>query len=232
MGTQIISRSAPMTLRLLAVLTAVLFLSACASLPEPKTCAMIGAGLGAAGGTAGAVVYADDHEDGRAVGIGLGSLVGGAIIGYAACALFAEEEAPPPRKAAPTPPPPPPPPAPEPEPDPCTGVIRLRGVEFEFDSAKLTSVSSVVLDAATESLNQCPNIAVGIQGHTDSVGPEAYNMKLGQQRADSVKNYLVGKGVSASRLTATSFGESQPVASNDTAEGRALNRRVELHPAN
>jgi OOP family OmpA-OmpF porin len=211
-------------------MTAVLFLSACASLPEPKTCALIGAGLGAAGGTAGAVVYADDHEDGRAVGIGLGSLVGGALIGYAACALFAEDEAPPPRKAAPTPPPPAP--APPPAPDPCTGVIRLRGVEFEFDSAKLTSVSSVVLDAATDSLNQCPNIAVGIQGHTDSVGNDAYNMSLGLRRANSVKDFLVSKGVSASRLSTKSFGETQPVASNDTAEGRALNRRVELHPAN
>lgn len=220
-----------MTLRLVASLTAVLFLSACATMPEPKTCALIGAGVGAGAGTAGAVVYADDHEDGRAVGIGLGTMVGSALIGYAACKLFAEEEAPPPRKAAPTPPPAPAP-APEPEePNPCTGVIRLRGVEFEFDSATLTPVSSVVLDAATESLNQCPNVAVGIEGHTDSIGPDAYNQSLGQRRADSVRDYLVGKGVSSSRLTTSSYGESRPVATNDTDEGRALNRRVELHPA-
>jgi OOP family OmpA-OmpF porin len=89
-----------------------------------------------------------------------------------------------------------------------------------------------VLDAATDSLNQCPNIAVGIQGHTDSVGNDAYNMSLGLRRANSVKDFLVSKGVSASRLSTKSFGETQPVASNDTAEGRALNRRVELHPAN
>jgi len=196
-------------------------------MPDPKTCALIGAGVGAAAGTAGAVVYADDHEDGRAVGLGLGTMVGSALIGYAACRLFAEEEAPPPKKAAPTPPPTP---APEPEPDPCTGVIRLRGVEFEFDSATLTPVSSVVLDAATDSLNQCPNVAVGIEGHTDSVGPDAYNQSLGQRRAASVRDFLVGKGVPASRLTASSYGESRPIATNDTDEGRALNRRVELHP--
>jgi OOP family OmpA-OmpF porin len=217
-----------MTLRIVASLTAVLFLSACASLPDPKTCAMIGAGAGAAGGTAGAVVYADHHDDGRAVGIGLGSMVGGALLGYAACALFAEEPAPAPK---PAPAPPPPAPKAEPAPDPCTGVIRLRGVEFEFDSATLTPVSSVVLDAAADSLNQCPNIAVGVEGHTDSIGAEAYNQSLGQRRADSVKDYLAGKGVSAARLTTSSYGESRPIASNDTDEGRALNRRVELHPA-
>ena len=150
------------------------------------------------------------------------------MIGYAACALFAEEEAPPPKKAAPTPPPAP---KAEPAPNPCEGVIRLRGVEFEFDSATLTPVSSVVLDAAIDSLQQCPSIAVGIEGHTDSIGAEAYNQSLGQRRADSVKGYLVGQGVAAGRLTTTSYGETRPVASNDTEEGRALNRRVELHPA-
>jgi len=217
-----------MKIRVAACLTAIVFLSACASLPSPETCALVGAGAGAAGGTAGAVVYADDHEDGRAVAIGLGSVVGGALIGYAACALFAEEPAPPPRKAAPTPAP-----APEPEPvvDACSGVIRLRGVEFEFDSATLTPVSSVVLDAAVESLQECPDVAVGIEGHTDSVGPEAYNQSLGQRRADSVRGYLVSQGVPAARLTTRSYGETRPVASNDTDEGRALNRRVELHPA-
>jgi len=90
---------------------------------------------------------------------------------------------------------------------------------------------SVVLDAAVESLQECPDVAVGIEGHTDSVGPEAYNQSLGQRRADSVRGYLVSQGVPAARLTTRSYGETRPVASNDTDEGRALNRRVELHPA-
>ena len=65
-----------------------------------------------------------------------------------------------------------------------------------------------------------------IEGHTDSVGSEAYNKKLSERRADSVKSYVVGQGVEISRLSTKGFGESQPVADNGTAEGRAQNRRV------
>ena len=62
------------------------------------------------------------------------------------------------------------------------------------------------------------------------IGPEDYNMGLGQRRAEAVRGYLVSKGLRSSRLTARSFGETRPVASNDTDEGRQTNRRVELHP--
>jgi OOP family OmpA-OmpF porin len=117
-----------------------------------------------------------------------------------------------------------------PAPDACAGVVRLRGVEFEFDSAELTGVSSVVLDAAAEELRKCPNIAVRVEGHTDAIGAEAYNQALGLRRADSVARHLVGVGIAAGRVTTRSYGESRPIASNDTDEGRALNRRVELHP--
>lgn len=119
--------------------------------------------------------------------------------------------------------------APAPAVDACSGVIRLRGVEFEFDSDRLSGVSSVVLDAAAESLRGCPNIAVRVEGHTDSMGTEAYNQGLGLRRANAVRSYLIDAGVGAGRLTARSFGETRPIASNDTDEGRALNRRVELH---
>jgi len=212
-----------MIIRIVASVTAAILLSACASLPEPKTCALIGAGVGAGGGTAGGIVYADDHDDAAAVGIGLGSLVGGALLGYAACALFGEEEAPPPRRAAAPPPPPPT----APPPDVC-GRIVLRGVNFAFNSAEIDGASSVVLDAAAEQLNACPNVAVRVEGNTDSIGTDEYNQGLSERRAESVQRHLVGRGVSASRLTAVGHGESQPVASNDTDEGRALNRRVEL----
>ena len=67
-----------------------------------------------------------------------------------------------------------------------------------------------------------------IGGHTDSTGEDAYNMGLSQRRAESVRSYLVSKGVKASRLEAKGYGETKPVASNDTNEGRAKNRRVEL----
>jgi OOP family OmpA-OmpF porin len=113
--------------------------------------------------------------------------------------------------------------------DACSGVIRLRGVDFEFDSAELKGASSVVLDVAIDSLKGCPNIPVRVEGHTDSVGNDDYNQRLGLRRAQAVRQYFTNGGVSASRISAKSFGESRPIASNDTDEGRALNRRVELH---
>ena len=114
--------------------------------------------------------------------------------------------------------------------DACAGRIVLRGVEFAFNKADIGGSSSVILDVAAEQLNRCPKIPMEIDGHTDSVGPEDYNQALGQRRAEAVKAYLVNKGLRSSRLTARSFGETRPVASNDTDEGRQTNRRVELHP--
>jgi OOP family OmpA-OmpF porin len=114
--------------------------------------------------------------------------------------------------------------------DACAGVIRLRGVEFEFDRAEITGVSSVVLDVAVDELLKCPQVAVRVEGHTDSMGSDAYNQSLGRRRADAVRRHLVAGGVAAGRVTVRSYGESRPIAPNDTAEGRALNRRVELHP--
>jgi len=115
-------------------------------------------------------------------------------------------------------------------PDACAGRIVLRGVEFAFNKAELTGTSSVILDVAVDQLKSCPRIPMEIDGHTDSVGPEDYNQRLGQRRAEAVKGYLVSKGLSSNRLTARSHGETRPVASNDTDEGRQTNRRVELHP--
>jgi OOP family OmpA-OmpF porin len=114
--------------------------------------------------------------------------------------------------------------------DACEGRIVLRGVEFAFDKAELTGSSSVILDVAVDQLKRCSNIPMEIDGHTDSVGAEDYNQGLGQRRAEAVKGYLVSRGIRSSRLTARSFGETRPVASNDTEEGRQTNRRVELHP--
>jgi outer membrane protein OmpA-like peptidoglycan-associated protein len=75
-------------------------------------------------------------------------------------------------------------------------------------------------------------IKVEIEGHTDASGSEAHNLKLSQQRAESVRDYLVSKGVEASRLVAKGYGESQPIADNDSPEGMAKNRRVELKKVN
>ncbi|MGI9590189.1 MAG: OmpA family protein [Myxococcota bacterium] len=115
---------------------------------------------------------------------------------------------------------------------PCEGVVRLRGIEFAFDRAELTSSSKPVLDVAVERLNECPEISVTITGHTDSIGSPEYNNNLSYRRAKATRDYLVGRGVSAGRLSAEGVGEAAPIAPNDTSEGRAQNRRVEIGPSN
>lgn len=134
--------------------------------------------------------------------------------------------------AAPPPPPPPPPPVAQaplpPPPPPAKKKIVLRGVNFDFDKATIRPDAARILDEAVATLKAEPDVEVLIVGHTDSVGSEAYNLRLSQRRAQAVRDYLVKHGVSAARLRVKGVGESQPVASNDTAEGRAQNRRVEL----
>ncbi|MED5501168.1 MAG: OmpA family protein [Pseudomonadota bacterium] len=110
----------------------------------------------------------------------------------------------------------------------CVEDLVLRDVNFEFDSAQLTPSAEAILDGVSEKLMTNDQLRIRLEGHTDSVGPAAYNKELSQRRADSVKSYLVNKGFSADNITTIGYGEEQPVASNDTAEGRAQNRRVEL----
>jgi OOP family OmpA-OmpF porin len=110
----------------------------------------------------------------------------------------------------------------------CVEDLVLRDVNFEFDSAQLTANAEAILDGVSEKLMTNDQLRIRLEGHTDSVGPAAYNKELSQRRADSVKSYLVNKGFSADNITTIGYGEEQPVASNDTAEGRAQNRRVEL----
>jgi OOP family OmpA-OmpF porin len=119
---------------------------------------------------------------------------------------------------------PPPPPAP-----PVARRIVLRGVNFAFDSAALTPEAEVILQAAVEALNESPGVRVEVGGHTDSTGPEAYNLGLSERRAGSVADYLSANGIDASRLTVVGFGEANPVADNGTRDGRAQNRRTELN---
>jgi outer membrane protein OmpA-like peptidoglycan-associated protein len=99
---------------------------------------------------------------------------------------------------------------------------------FETGSDKLKSSSKTQLDDLADILKQYPEAKLEIDGHTDDVGDDANNMQLSQKRCESVKSYLVSKGVAAERLTAHGYGETMPIADNKTAEGRAKNRRVEL----
>ncbi|MBD3315691.1 MAG: OmpA family protein [Chitinivibrionales bacterium] len=109
------------------------------------------------------------------------------------------------------------------------GRVVLRGVNFETGKAVLTDESFQILNRVYESLVEWPEVEVEIRGHTDSVGSRLYNKRLSRKRAESVLNYLVGRGISPDRLQASGMGEDDPIADNQSAAGRALNRRVELH---
>lgn len=99
---------------------------------------------------------------------------------------------------------------------------------FETASDKLKVASLVQLDELAEILGRYPEARLTIEGHTDDVGKDDYNMNLSQKRTESVKKYLIGKGIVESRLTAIGYGETKPIADNTKSDGRAENRRVEL----
>jgi outer membrane protein OmpA-like peptidoglycan-associated protein len=155
----------------------------------------------------------------------------------------------------PAPPPPPPKPAPPPPPPPpkdsdgdgvtddrdqcpdtpkgatidirgCWVYSGQEGVFFEFGKANIKADFYPLLDEGAEILKKNPTMKVEIQGHTDNVGSEAFNQRLSENRANAVKEYLISKGISADRLKAMGYGQSNPIAPNDTEEGRAMNRRV------
>lgn len=106
--------------------------------------------------------------------------------------------------------------------------VALQNVNFEFGSDQLTEGAKGILDGIAASLMAQTAVTVQVTGHTDALGPQSYNLQLSQRRAKSVIDYLISKTVDAARLSAEGEGEFSPVASNDTEEGRAQNRRVEF----
>ena len=159
----------------------------------------------------------------------------GLTIGFGGAAAVEPEPA-----AAPPPPPPPPEAATE-EPAATPVVIDLRGVNFKFDRPRSnekditpslqepTADSIAILDQAVDVLSRNPNVRVELDGHTDSIGSDEYNQKLSERRAQIVYDYLTSHGVNASQISGVKgFGESNPIDTNDTKEGRARNRRTEL----
>jgi OOP family OmpA-OmpF porin len=206
-----------------SLLAAAFLVTACANgAPEPLVCAAIGGLLGAGGAGVAATHIDGSHDDEYVYPIGAagGILLGTA--GYFICKAMQEEEAAPPAPA-------PPPPRRSEEPAPMAEKIVLRGVNFDFDKSNIRPDAAVILDEAVRILGTGSGPAVEVEGHTDWIGTDAYNQGLSERRANSVKNYLADHGVDASRLATVGRGESQPIASNETRDGRALNRRVELH---
>jgi len=209
----------------LAALIATLTLGGCATYTgqtndpndpnRTRNNALIGAGIGAVAGLLSGG-NATERRQRALVGVGVGGLAGGAIGAYQD-----RQEAELRRQTA------------------GTGievsrdgdVIKLNlpdGVTFDFGKANLKSQFYPALDNVANTLAQYNQTIVEVSGHTDSVGSDAANQTLSVQRANSVGNYLIGKGLVRERFEIVGFGESQPVASNDTDSGRALNRRVEI----
>lgn len=214
--------------------------------PVEVICPILGAALGA--GVVGAAIT-DDDEAGYAAGA-----VIGAGLGYFLC----KDRTPPPKPKPAPKPRPKPKPKPKPAPkdsdgdgvidelDECPGtpagvavnakgcpkvgvkLITLEGVNFNTNSAKIKPESEPILDSAVKVLNENPSVHVRVEGHTDSRGTAEYNKALSERRANSVVAYLVSKGIDGDRLSAVGYGESAPVAPNDTAENMYKNRRVDL----
>ncbi len=107
-------------------------------------------------------------------------------------------------------------------------VVRLNNVFFDFDKWNLRPESFVELDRVVKLLNENPTIEIELSAHTDSWGSDEYNFRLSDNRAKSVLDYILSKGISPARVTAHGYGETRPVAPNDTPENRQLNRRVEF----
>lgn len=101
-------------------------------------------------------------------------------------------------------------------------------VTFATDSAQISPAFQATLDQVASTISEYSDTRVRIAGHTDSTGSDAYNQQLSERRAQAVANYLIGRGVASSRISTVGHGETQPVASNDTPEGRQANRRVEI----
>lgn len=109
-----------------------------------------------------------------------------------------------------------------------TKVYTLRDVHFDTGKATLRPESFAALNDLAEVMKFKKKMVIEIAGHTDNVGDDAANLKLSQSRAETVRDYLVGKGIGKDRITAKGYGETQPVATNDTEEGKQKNRRTEV----
>lgn len=180
---------------------------------QPVVCGLAGGLIG------GSIGYATSSESDEESGIAVGG-ASGAAIGALMCADRTPEPQPEPE----------PMPEPEPEPEPeFEQVVLSSDVTFPFDSAELRPAAESELNQVARTLRESPEVRVVIEGHTDSIGTEEYNRDLSQRRAESVSTYLQSQGIDGNRLRTVGYGESRPVATNDTDAGRSQNRRVEIN---
>ena len=107
-------------------------------------------------------------------------------------------------------------------------MIELRNVFFNTASYDLLPASNAELSKLAKLMQTNPTLRIELGGHTDNVGADAANLSLSDQRAQAVRDNLIGSGIDAARITAKGYGETRPVATNDTEQGRALNRRTEV----
>jgi OOP family OmpA-OmpF porin len=112
----------------------------------------------------------------------------------------------------------------------AAGTYVFKDIQFESNKADLKSSSFATLNSIAEALKAQPDMKVEIQGHTDGRGKRDFNVGLSQRRAETVKAYLVTKGVDSERMVPRGYGPDHPIATNSTAQGRATNRRVEFKP--
>ncbi len=216
-----------------AVAGIALLLSGCAQQRELGWCTVYGAGAGALIGAGAGFGIGEGAEGnsgfnsrvaaGAVAGAGIGAVIGG-VAGHYYCDPIVQPPPPPP-----PPLPPPPPPAPPPLP-PLKEKLVLRGVHFDFNKSNLRPGDAAVLDEAASTLKANPGVDIDVNGYCDAIGGEEYNVRLSDRRANAVVDYLVKDGIAENRLIAHGYGKTNFVATNDTAEGRAQNRRVELVP--
>jgi outer membrane protein OmpA-like peptidoglycan-associated protein len=202
------------------LLMATLFVVACSTTDpnDPNAKAKRGAGIGAAAGAvAGAIIgnQTGNNRTGAVIGAAAGAAIGGAV-GHRMDKQQQELQQIPGVEVT----------------RPAENQIDVRltsDILFDVNSSDLRSQSRATLNDLANNFRQYPDEIIDVEGHTDSTGTPEYNQGLSERRAYSVKNYLVDQGVPGSRVNATGYGETRPKASNDTPEGRQLNRRVEIH---
>ena len=153
-------------------------------------------------------------------GIVIAALMGSTLAGC--CPQPPTPPPPPPKAAAPPPTPPAPPPKEK---------LVLRGVQFDFNKSTIRPGDAAVLDEAAAALKANPGVTVNVNGYCDAIGSVKYNQKLSERRAGSVVRYLAKAGIPENQLVPHGYGKTDFVATNDTEEGRAQNRRVELIPS-